>query len=76
MLNNTSKLKLRALNEWYLCACDMPDVQYPDGAKYVSIPFLFNGIVNKVEYNTKTKRFEKIHLRMENMQDEIIDIPN
>ena len=72
----SEELKARALREWFLCSNKFPEITHPMGAAHVSIPFLFDGVLDRVDYNTKTKRFEKIHLRMENGQDEIIDIPN
>ena len=60
----SEELKARALLEWSYCMNDMPEVKHSAGVEWVQVPFLFDGVLDRVDYNTKTKRFEKIHLRI------------
>lgn len=57
-------LKERALLEWSYCMGDMPEVKNSAGVERVQFPFLFDGVLDRVDYNVKEKRFDKLHLRI------------
>ena len=60
----SDELKARALLEWSYCMGAMLEVKHSAGVELVQVPFLFDGVLDRADYNIKTKRFEKIHLKI------------
>lgn len=60
----SEELKERALLEWSYCMSQIPEVKHSEGIERVQFPFLFDGVLDRVDYNVKEKRFDKLHLKI------------